>query len=73
MNKKVDKIVNTIFNGQFIIMHLNSEIQDYRTMQLRMIHRAYMYAYNIHNDIGPTVYVSFVIEFAQCAKGILLR
>ena len=29
--------VNTIFNGQ-CIMHLNYEIQNYRTMQLRMTH-----------------------------------
>ena len=35
--QKKKNIVNTILNGQRT-MHLNSEIQDYRTMQLRMTH-----------------------------------
>ena len=35
--QKKTNIVNTIFKGQRIT-HLNSEIHDYRTMQLRMTH-----------------------------------
>ena len=55
-------IVNTIFNDQRI-MHLNSEIQDHRTMQLPMIH---VYIHNV-------IHVSFVIEFSQRVMGAMLR
>ena len=59
MNKKKTNIVNTIFNGQRI-MHLNSEIQNDRTMQLRMTH--------VHN----VMHVSFVIELSQRGMGAML-